>query len=601
LILCGGFLYGQSSPTPLAPFDTLNWTDQLAPPGSRLILTPERLRLMKDRIAADPLYASYYQNLRASADALLTEPVLERKMNGRRLLPVSREAMRRATTLGLIYRLTEDDRYLDRLAEELNAVSDFSDWNPEHFLDVAEMSMGVATALDWTGDQLPPTTREAAYDALYRHGLATAMDPDADYWWVDATHNWNQVCHGGTIAAALVLAERYPEMAERAIARAIHYIPLALETYAPDGAYPEGPNYWGYGTGYTILTSEMLRTALGTDYGIAAAPGFMESGRYARAMRSPEGLSFNYGDNGMSDRMGQSEKLIWFAKELADPTLYLPELLAYVFDAKDKIRRAAPFSLIWLAEYTGGEDGRMPEVWTGGGPNPVFTLRDEEETSYFLAGKGGRASVNHGNQDAGSFVFELDGVRWAHDLGSQPYNPLEELGLDLWNMEQDSERWTLISKNNYNHNTLTVNDSLHRVDGFASLKQLSPTAFRVDMGPPLAGQVAGASRTFDKDTRRSVTITDSLTLLDDTRVVSWRMLTRADVILRGGTAVLQEDGKQLIVQVVQPAGATLSVVSLDPPPLPYDKRVEGLKRLQVDVPAYILEEQAVIQVRLRGE
>jgi hypothetical protein len=36
-----------------------------------------------------------------------------------------------------------------------------------------------------------------------------------------------------------------------------------------------------------------------------------------------------------------------------------------------------------------------------------------------------------------------------------------------------------------------------------------------------------------------------------------------------------------------------SVVSVDPPPLPYDKEMEGLKRLELQIPAYIFEEYAV--------
>ena len=34
--------------------------------------------------------------------------------------------------------------------------------------------------------------------------------------------------------------------------------------------------------------------------------------------------------------------------------------------------------------------------------------------------------------DAGSFVFELNGVRWAIDPGVQDYNALEQAGFDLW-------------------------------------------------------------------------------------------------------------------------------------------------------------------------
>ena len=34
--------------------------------------------------------------------------------------------------------------------------------------------------------------------------------------------------------------------------------------------------------------------------------------------------------------------------------------------------------------------------------------------------------------DGGSFIFELNGVRWVVDPGNQDYNDLEQTGFDLW-------------------------------------------------------------------------------------------------------------------------------------------------------------------------
>jgi hypothetical protein len=34
--------------------------------------------------------------------------------------------------------------------------------------------------------------------------------------------------------------------------------------------------------------------------------------------------------------------------------------------------------------------------------------------------------------DAGSFIFELNGVRWVIDPGNQEYYELEKTGFDLW-------------------------------------------------------------------------------------------------------------------------------------------------------------------------
>ena len=75
--------------------------------------------------------------------------------------------------------------------------------------------------------------------------------------------------------------------------------------------------------------------------------------------------------------------------------------------------------------------------------------------------------------DAGSFIMEADGERWAMDFGMQDYNSLETAGVDLWNMKQNSQRWQVYRYNNYVHNTLTVNDSLQEVLGYSVISPYS--------------------------------------------------------------------------------------------------------------------------------
>ena len=71
---------------------------------------------------------------------------------GPRLLTVSRTVLERVTTLALLYRLDGDPRWVARAREELLAAAGFSDWNPSHFLDVAEMCHAFAIGYDWLYD-----------------------------------------------------------------------------------------------------------------------------------------------------------------------------------------------------------------------------------------------------------------------------------------------------------------------------------------------------------------------------------------------------------------------------------------------------------------
>ena len=122
---------------------------------------------------------------------------------------------------------------LQRINDELLAVANFSDWNPSHFLDVAEMSLAVAIALDWTAGDLPESTIALAQKALIEKGLKPSFA--RKHGWIRGTNNWNQVCHGGMVAAAIAIAERDPELAAKTISRALEGMPYVLNEYGPDG------------------------------------------------------------------------------------------------------------------------------------------------------------------------------------------------------------------------------------------------------------------------------------------------------------------------------------------------------------------------------
>ena len=67
-------------------------------------------------------------------------------------------------------------------------------------------------------------------------------------------------------------------------------------------------------------------------------------------------------------------------------------------------------------------------------------------------------------------------------------------------------------------------------------------------------------------------------------------------------ATLKQDGKQLFLQNLSHPEVMLSVISLDPPPMKLDRKIENLKRLELRLPAYLFEEgEGTIRVRLTAE
>ena len=107
------------------------------------------------------------------ADSTIQKKTLARRMEGRRLLEVSREALQRIGCLSFAWRYTGESLYAERAAAEARAVCAFSDWNPSHFLDVGEMTLAVAIARDWLDGFLSDEDKRTLSSAILMKGLTT--------------------------------------------------------------------------------------------------------------------------------------------------------------------------------------------------------------------------------------------------------------------------------------------------------------------------------------------------------------------------------------------------------------------------------------------
>ncbi len=121
----------------------------------RLVLNAKIEQQLKKKLKTDAVVQNMYKAIQLNAVRIQQEPLLERIVVGRRLLATSREMLYRINMLGMVYRMEPNPKILARINDEVIAVCNFSDWNPSHYLDVAEMSMAVAFALDWTAGKLP--------------------------------------------------------------------------------------------------------------------------------------------------------------------------------------------------------------------------------------------------------------------------------------------------------------------------------------------------------------------------------------------------------------------------------------------------------------
>lgn len=550
-----------------------NFMGKLRPEHPRLIVSQETWDHIRDRRKSDTGFDALVTSLEADAAALIdAEPVKHEKI-GARLLSVSREALRRIMLLSFVYNLNHNDAYLKRAEAEMRAVMAFKDWNPTHFLDVGEMAAAVAVGYDWLYERLDPGFRAEIRATLWDKALKFPFDPEwvPKLWWMRGNNNWNSVCYGGLTMAMLVAGEDDPARADEWFEMVRKGNPLALEVYAPDGVYPEGPGYWTYGTTYQVMLIAALESALGDDMGLSEAPGFLETGAYPMLTTGPSGLSFNYSDGGAGRRTDPA--LFWFAKRTDRPSLAAMEINRDWAGAEKSRDRLLPLAAIWWAMLDADEDMKidLPLAWRGRGEQPIAIFRSSwtDPDALFLATKGGSASLPHGHMDAGAFVLDLGGLRWAADLGSQNYNSLESKGINLWGRKQDSGRWSVYRIGSSSHNTLTIDGQPHRVDGHATMTDFSdgPGALTVsyDLSPVFEGYATHVVRTFRVESERAVSVQDELQGLKPGAVVRWAMLTPAEIELKGDAAVLAQSGQTLTAKLVEPAGATFEWITADPP------------------------------------
>ena len=552
ILLVVSSLMAQASPELIQSKTTL-------PEHPRIFMTRQTAAKIRTLITKDTDWNRLHNLILDEACVILTQPLPERRMVGKRLLATSREELRRILFLGYAWRLSGDRKFARRMDQELVAIASFSDWNPDHFLDVAEMTVAMSVGYDWLDDYLPESKKKQIREAIIDKGLQPSYPQGKDHAFAARVNNWNQVCNAGMSVGAIAVFEHYRDTATLILNRAIQTIPASMAGYAPNGAYPEGISYWEYGTTYNTMLLDGLMKNFRSDYGLAAMPGFMESGLYAQQMITPGLRTFNYCDNfSTPDFLPAS---FWFYGETKNPALLYAQkrLLQHVDEQNLRSNRFLPMALIWGAEANASLD-KIEEpatlAWKGDGKNPVVVFRSswKDPNGLYLGLKGGSAQIDHGHLDVGSFLFEADNIRWALDLGQENYTNLEKAGLQLWGRQ----RWDIFRHHNFSHNVITINDKLQDPKGHADFDLFSVCDSQMTAGLDLTGQhhnwVKSIRREASLVDKRYVVITDSIETYNQYTKATWNMATEAETMtpLSDHIAVLEKEGKKLYIVVDSP-------------------------------------------------
>ncbi len=536
----------------------------------RILLLKGEEDQIEQSIAGNPVWKKMHESILQECDRLITLPPIERIQIGRRLLDKSREALRRIFQLSYAWRMTGEQKYFDRCEKEMLTISKFSDWNPSHFLDVGEMTMAMAIGYDWLYPKLSDESKKIIREAIIEKGINQSLNSKYNSW-LRVVNNWNQVCNAGMTFGALAVAEDEPELSKNIIERSLNSIHLPMDEYKPDGAYPEGYGYWGYGTSFNVMFLSAIENVFDSDFGLNQTPGFLQTARFLQNMTGATGLCFNWGDSGLE--AGLSPAMFYLAQKNNNPSLLWVEKSYLQMDDFSRFTRdrLLPAIMIW------GKDLPLDRVtepkaklYKGQGANPICMMRTSwsDPNAIYLGFKAGSPSVNHGHMDVGSFVMESDGIRWASDFGAQSYESLESKGMSIFGRTQDAQRWTIFRLNNYSHSTLIVDNEQQRVEGYAKIDKYSesenfPFALS-EISSVYKGQLKKAVRGVGIKDQKYVVVRDELETLDKPTKVRWNMLTMAEVKLEKNGATLTKDGKKLFLKIQGPAGITMKTWSTAP-------------------------------------
>jgi len=329
-------------------------------------------------------------------------------------------------------------------------------------------------------------------------------------------------------------------------------MPHALNSYAPDGAWEEGPGYWAYATQYAVAGISAMDTALGTDFGLSDAPGLNDAGLFRIQSVGPTGLFFNFADAG--EKAGDEPSLFWLATRFHQP------LLAWAArQAADKHSSAR--DLIWYSAAGDGaslvKDGLDAQFVHA---NVVFMRSSWTDPNALYVGfKGGDNKANHAHLDLGTFVFDALGQRWVSDLGPDDYNLPGYFG---------KQRWDYYRLGTEGQNTLLIDGQNQNLKAEAPL-------IGYGSEPDGAFAIADLSDGYSPDhalqvhrgvalvkNRTELLVQDEIQILKPDAVkpfdLRWAIHTRAQIAvdLTGASATLTQKGQTVVARILAPAGAT---------------------------------------------
>jgi len=546
----------------------------------RLFAASSKWNCLPSQIAQDAYLRSWNATIFTNATRYANmDPVtydVDGGLSGSGILDVARELQLRVKHWAYAYRLSNDSSWVERTWQELLVASgnssqsfgaDGTRWNPQHFLDVAEMTLGFAYAYDWMYDAWSADQRNAIMWSIVNLGLSFGLRSYTEStgygWWQTTNGNWNCVCNGGlTLGALAVLGDDPTGTAAELLT---HTVPNAQENCAmavqPDGTWTETSDYWYFGSSGHSQMAAGLKTATGsTQQLLSANPNYNKTGLF-HMYGTGFVQKFNYGDCGPNKYTATANCMMFYGEEFDIPV--------YSLYQRDRSDAPEPLSMFYYNPDTTGDWWyNLPIDHYFSNPNDAwasFRSSWTDTDGLYSAIKAGNLTGHqtHGDLDIGDFVIEAMGQRWAGELCQANY-----LEPGYFSSEaQDSDRWDYYRCATEGQNTIVYNGQNQLVtalpptnydstgDEQSSLTYTpgsnSAAYFWTDMTSAYNADIKRGLRLLNS--RRQILVQDEFTGTAES--AEWRMQTNATITYSNDqrTANLALNGQTMTVQILASA------------------------------------------------
>ncbi|WP_163933700.1 heparinase II/III family protein [Paraferrimonas sp. SM1919] len=510
-------------------------------PRPRVLISKQQFKQhMQDCPAINYCYESQQQMIEQAIAELPLEATFSRAMEGR------------LQRLSYAYKMTSEQRFLDKALEYIDVVDKDAKWPYRtDDLGVSHAIMGLVTLYDWHYDKLSQAHKNELERIFWQ-----AMDWYEDVtkveriWWANRrdpsfiyANNHTSQANGSMAIMSLALLDnpKFSKRSQQLIPYALHAInSLYWSGLSPDGAAEEGMGYFSYGMERTV---DLLATLTAT---LVDAPSMLNIAAIAKANdflfsgTGPIG-AWNFANG--SARFVQSPWVVYLATQRNQPW-QLQRIVAI------KNRYQTPTDVRHALWYTKDSEDLANQTATPTLPLDnhfryveYATIRSDWEDYFgsFLGFKGGRAVVSHGHADAGTFQIQDLGISWTNDLPHDNYAwPYFNYYVDRFNYYRNAPE---------GHNTLVINPEPHRyqhdvtahpkITNMHSNSLMSMAQIDLSDAYPAADKVLRGYQ-YDRAARRFL-IQDQVTLKENGEIY-WFYHTPADI-------KLVNDGKSALLEI----------------------------------------------------